>query len=197
MTRNMPENYYTDKIFDKTDFRSAPLAMGEYDGCRFAGCNFEEEHLSAIRFTDCEFEDCNLTNAQVNETALNEVSFLNCKLVGIHFYKCGGLLFSATFMGCQLNLASFYGMNLSNVTFKDCKLIEVDFTEANLSGLVLDACDLNRAIFSDTNLEKADFRTAFNFNIDPERNRLKQAKFSMQNVSGLLSKYGVVIDEGL
>lgn len=190
----MSENYYTDKVFEKVDFKSNPFEFGEYDGCRFVQCNFEDVHLSAFRFSDCEFEDCNLTNAQVNETALNTVIFTNCKLVGIHFYKCGGLLFSAAFKGCQLNLASFYGMNLSNTTFKDCRLIEVDFTETNLSGLVLDACDLGRAIFSDTNLEQADLRTANNFTIDPERNRLKNAKFSLQNVSGLLGKYGVVVE---
>jgi uncharacterized protein YjbI with pentapeptide repeats len=85
-------------------------------------------------------------------------------------------------------------MNLANTKFSDCNLQEVDFTEANLSGLTLHNCDLSRAVFNDTNLEKADLRTAFDFNIDPEHNQLKKACFSLQNVGGLLDKYGVVLE---
>jgi uncharacterized protein YjbI with pentapeptide repeats len=182
--------FFADKEFKNIN----SLEKGEYDNCRFIQCNFEGAHLATIAFTDCKFEDCNLTNAQLNETSLHDVAFTNCKLVGIHFFKYGGFTFSVSFDHCQLNLASFYGMNLANTKFSDCNLQEVDFTEANLSGLTLHNCDLGRAVFSDTNLEKADLRTAFNFSIDPEYNQLKKAKFSLQNVSGLLQKYGVVLE---
>ena len=43
-------------------------------------------------------------------------------------------------------------------------------------------------------LEKADFRTAFNYSIDPENNRMKKAKFSPPEVVGLLNKYDIEID---
>ncbi|HUZ61183.1 MAG TPA: hypothetical protein VMU83_20575 [Hanamia sp.] len=35
-----------------------------------------------------------------------------------------------------------------------------------------------------TNLEKADFRSAFNYSIDPELNEIKKAKFSSDELSG-------------
>jgi hypothetical protein len=43
-------------------------------------------------------------------------------------------------------------------------------------------------------LEKADFRSAFNFSIDPEMNRMKKAKFSRTGVFGLLHKYNIEIE---
>lgn len=186
----MPHSFFTDQEFEGR----STLEMGEYDGCRFINCNLEGVHLATCTFTDCEFEDCNLTNAQVNEAAFNEVSFTRSKLVGVHFYKCGGFTFSARFNHCQLNLTSFYGMNLSNCTFTACSLQEVDFTDATLTGIALPNCDLGRTVFHHTNLEKADLRTAYNLNIDPEHNALKGAKFSVQNVQGLLQKYGVVVE---
>ena len=63
-----------------------------------------------------------------------------------------------------------------------------------MSSGVLDNCNLNRAIFSKTNLEKTDFRTAFNYSIDPEANKIKKARFSKMGLEGLLDKYQIEID---
>lgn len=186
--------FINDRVFEKRDFKTNALKIAEYDGCKFVDCNFEEVHLSTFSFTDCIFEDCNLTNVQLNQASFNNVTFINSKLVGVHFYKSGGFTFLVNFIHCQLNLASFYNMNLSGTIFKDCNLQEVDFTDANLTGVNLHHCNLISAIFNDTNLEKADLRTAYNFTIDPELNRLKKAKFSLQNVNGLLEKYEVKIE---
>ncbi len=190
----MNNAFVNDKAFRNKDFTTIPLEKAEYDGCRFVNCHFENNDLSSLNFIDCMFEDCNLTNAKLNGVMLNDVSFKNCKLVGILFNNCGGFTFSPRFEGCQLNLSSFYQVNVSNVVFTKCRLHEVDFSKANCSGCAFDDCDLQRAVFSDTNLEKADLRTAYNFSIDPDRNRLKKAKFSLQNVAGLLMKYGVEIE---
>jgi uncharacterized protein YjbI with pentapeptide repeats len=70
---------------------------------------------------------------------------------------------------------------------------EVDLIDADLAGTVLDACDFHRAKFDNTNLEKADLRTSYNFSIDPERNKLKKAKFSRDGLAGLLGKYDIII----
>jgi uncharacterized protein YjbI with pentapeptide repeats len=78
--------------------------------------------------------------------------------------------------------------------FVNCTLHEVDFTEADLTASLFENCDLQRTLFANTNLEKADFRTAFNYSIDPELNRIKKARFSMPGVLGLLSKYNIDIE---
>jgi len=51
-----------------------------------------------------------------------------------------------------------------------------------------------RATFENTALEKVDLRTGFNYSINPEINRIKKAKFSLQGVLGLLDKYDIEIE---
>ena len=63
-----------------------------------------------------------------------------------------------------------------------------------MTSALLDHCNLERATFDQTILEKADLRTSYNYSIDPENNRLKKAKFSMEGISGLLDKYDIEIE---
>jgi uncharacterized protein YjbI with pentapeptide repeats len=66
--------------------------------------------------------------------------------------------------------------------------------EADLMGADFQGSDLNGAIFENTILEKADFRHAKNFIIDPETNRIKKAKFALDGLPGLLQKYGIEVE---
>jgi len=72
---------------------------------------------------------------------------------------------------------------------------EIDFAEADLSNSLFDNCNLLQAVFDHTILEKADFRTAYKYSIDPEINRIKKAKFSVAGISGLLDKHGIEIQK--
>jgi fluoroquinolone resistance protein len=98
-----------------------------------------------------------------------------------------------SFTGCLLNLCTFYKMKIKNTRFVNCSLLEVDFTETDLTAAELNNCNMLQAVFDNTILEKADLRTAINFSIDPERNKLKKAKFSATALSGLLHKYDLII----
>jgi len=69
-----------------------------------------------------------------------------------------------------------------------------DFTETDLTMAVFTNCDLMGATFVQTNLKKADFRTAKNYALDPELNRIKGATFSQYGLAGLLAKYDIVIE---
>ncbi len=71
---------------------------------------------------------------------------------------------------------------------------EVDFVEANLSGIKFIECDLLGAIFENTNLERTDFRTAYNYTLDPGQNRIRKTKFSLQGLPGLLTKFDMEIE---
>jgi hypothetical protein len=51
-----------------------------------------------------------------------------------------------------------------------------------------------KAIFENTTIEKSDFRTSFNYLIDPEKNRIRKARFSITGIAGLLDKYDIDID---
>ena len=187
-------NFIADQSFKNQDYTQTRLSKGEYENCIFEGCKFENGYLDNQNFMECEFMDCNLSNANLNHTIFKEVTFSYCKMIGLKFEDCNDFLLDFTFRHCILNLSSFYGLTLRNQTFNDCKLIEVDFTETDLTQVNFENSHLDRAIFSRTNLQKADFTKALNFDIDPEINQLKHARFSKEGLSGLLSKYNIKIE---
>jgi len=115
-------------------------------------------------------------------------------MLGMRFDLCNPFLLSFSFDNCQLDHSSFYGTKIKKTRFKSSKLSEVDFTGCELSESVFQDCDLDRAIFENTHLEKADLRSAFNYSIDPEKNRIRKAKFSVQGVAGLLDKFDIIIE---
>lgn len=191
----MQETYIKDEAFKHTDFSQNPLPAGEYENCIFNGCNFANSNLSEMKFIDCDFIDCNLSLAILNGTAIQNVRFKDCKMLGLRFDACNNFGFSASFDSCQLNHSSFFKTKIKKTIFKDSQLIETDFSNADLTSVVFDNCDLSQAVFNQSVLEKADFRTSFNYSIDLEVNRIKKAKFSIQNIAGLLRKYNIDIEE--
>jgi uncharacterized protein YjbI with pentapeptide repeats len=139
------------------------------------------------------FDGCNLSVAKSGGAAFREVQFRNCKILGFRFDECNSFGLSVSFEHCTLNHSSFYQAKLKKTIFKDCQLHETDLTEADLAGTVFHNCDLAGAVFDRTLLEKADLRTAYNYAIDPENNRIKKARFSLPAVTGLLHKYQIDI----
>ena len=83
---------------------------------------------------------------------------------------------------------------MTKTRFDSCSIKEVNFSYSNLTNAVFHNCDLERAVFNETQLAGADFRSAYNFIIDPEFNPMKKAKFSNQGIIGLLDKYDIKIE---
>lgn len=190
----MELNYTAERSFLKADFTETGFPAGEYENCVFDNCNFLQADLSGSRFTSCLFKNCNLSAAILKRTALADARFEQCNLQGLHFESCDHFLFSASFTGSNLRYSSFYQLKMKKTQFNDCDLRETDFTEADLSGSVFGNCDLALARFEHTGLEKTDFRTARNYVLDPELNRIRKAMFSSPGVTGLLGKYDIEID---
>ncbi len=185
--------YLNNQLFSDLDFTQNLLEKAEYFDCRFSGCNFSHCDLSGFIFENCSFENCDLSMAMLNNTAMREANFKNCKLLGLRFENCNKFSLAFGFDSCSLQYASFFQVKAPNTVFKHCKLSETDFAEADFSGAVFEACDLELAIFEGTKLTSADFSSAYNFSIDPDQNSLEKAKFSAQNLGGLLQKYKIVI----
>ncbi|MBA3662905.1 MAG: pentapeptide repeat-containing protein [Bacteroidetes bacterium] len=190
----MKNTYIENKIIEKEDFTSNKLEVAEYEKCKFVNCNFSNSDLTNVQFLECLFLGCNLSNASLNKTAFKETNFKDCKLLGLHFHNCNEFLLSVNFDNCQLNLSSFFRLKIKKTKFRNCSLQEADFTETDLSGAVFENCDLSRTVFDGTNLEKADLRTSYNYMIDPELNKIKRAKFSLQGIPGLLFKYDIEVE---
>lgn len=190
----MNEVYIDNKTFKGKDFTATPLHKGEYDSCIFDNCNFNESDISDITFIECVFNNCNLSMVKVANTTFNEVRFSGCKVLGVAFNDCNKFILELEFTDCQLNVASFYQLKLKNIRFVNCNLQEADFAEADLSGAKFSNCDLLSAIFDNTNLEKADLSSAYNYQLDPEANKIKKAKFSQNGIIGLLRKYNIRVE---
>ncbi len=86
-------------------------------------------------------------------------------------------------------------MKIRKTLFKDCSVKEVDFSETDLADSSFINCDLTRSFFQHSILEKADFRSALNYSIDPELNRIKKARFAVSGVAGLLDKYQIIVEQ--
>jgi len=191
----MEPSYVEGQTFSKIDFATTPMEKGEYDNCVFSNCNFANADLTEIKFLDTEFIDCNFSNANISMTAFQEITFRDCKMIGLQFEKCNAFGFAASFENCLLNHCTFYQMKLNRSSFINCQLQGVDFVEADLKSGKIVNCDLLNATFENTNLEKADLRNSINYSINPEINRVKNAKFSLPDVIGLLDKYELDIDQ--
>lgn len=191
----MKETYFLDQTYEGQDFTKTPLNKGDYENCTFKNCDFGNHNFIDFKFVDCAFENCNLSLANIAGTAFQHVNFKDCKMLGLRFDAVHPFGLSFTFEGCQLNHSSFFQLKIKKTIFKDSQLQETDFVETDLSNAIFENCDLSRAVFNRTLLEKADFRTAYNYSIDPENNKIKKAKFSIAGISGLLNKYDILIEE--
>ena len=180
-----------DKTFDNIDFTEKSLANNIYTNCVFNDCNFSKTDISYASFEDCIFNICIFSETIVNLTRFKNIIFNETKMMGFHFNNCKEFLFELSFKNCQLDYTIFFEKKMRNTVFIDCSLKEVDFTKADLTMATFANCDLQDATFDDTILEKADFRSARNFRIDPEQNKIKKAKFSYIGLEGLLSKYKI------
>ena len=189
----MKDNYFEDEKFESIDYTLKPFVKGEYENCIFTNCNFSNVDIPHTQFIECTFIGCNISMTKLGNTTLNTVKFKDSKVIGINFETCTEFLFSVEFDNCILNFSSFYKRVMKKSLFKDCTIHEVDFTDADLSGTVFQKCDFNKAKFENTNLEKADLRTSFNYALDPNVNKIRKARFSLDGLPGLLAKYDIVI----
>lgn len=80
---------------------------------------------------------------------------------------------------------------MKNVSFQGSRLKENYFTNTLLNGADFSHVDLSGTIFHNCDLSKADFSTASKYEIDPQSNKIKKAKFSLPEVIGLLSSFEI------
>ena len=166
----------------------------EFENCSFTDCDFSKSELTSAKFVDCVFTNCNLSMVKLSDCNLTNVTFRESKLLGVSFMECKDFLFSVGFEGCVLDYCSFARKKMMKTSFANSSMKGVDFSSTDLTGAKFSNTDLSNAIFNKTTLRQADLSTATNFNIDPESNNIRKAKFSIYGLSGLLGKYDIEVE---
>ncbi len=185
--------YYPDLVFDKVPFPAKGIKDTQFEGCTFKNCDFTAVNFTGCDFSNTTFEDCNLSMVKFGYIGLDKVHFLGCKMVGLDFSNVKDFLFNVSFTNCILDYAAFMKKKNRKCRFNNCSLKGADFSEADLTESVFERCDLNATVFMGSTLNGANFVTSFNFTIDPEKNLLRKAKFSVHGLAGLLTNYGITI----
>ncbi len=99
------------------------------------------------------------------------------------------------FYDCVLSHSTFIGLDLKGLEIMNCIAHEVDFRDAILSKVDFSGTDLAGSVFGNTNLSGADLSRARNYDINPERNILKKAQFSLPEAMALLYSMDIVLKD--
>jgi len=182
------EEQFTNKLYAEDEIMYRDFERCTFTNCDLSGCNY-----LGTAFIDCVFINCNFYEAKINYVSLRDVQFNGCNFTGVNFSMCDALLFSFGFTDCKLDYTKFYTLKLKGTVFTNCTLTAVDFMKADITDVIFDNCNLHKSVFIDTIANKADFTTSYNYTMDPEKNKLKKAKFSQAGLKGLLEKYEIIV----
>jgi uncharacterized protein YjbI with pentapeptide repeats len=179
---------YNNKIFEEQFFN-----VKEFECCTFNNCNFSQCLFIGVAFADCTFNNCILDQAKIGNVAFRNAIFNSCQIREVNFAMCDKFIFAITFNECILDFSKFYTLKLKGTTFQDSSLIAVDFMSAELTEVIFDNCDLYRCEFDKAIANKANFKTSYNYTIDPSKTKIKKAIFSLNELKGLLFKHDLII----
>jgi uncharacterized protein YjbI with pentapeptide repeats len=188
----MPE-YNLDLQYNDITYGEEEVNFKEFESCIFNRCDFSLCSFIAVTFIDCTFNNCNFNNSKINHVALRTVFFNSCKIKEVNFAMCDKLIFEIHFNDCVLDFSKFYTLKMKGTTFMDCSIIAVDFMSTDLTEVVFDNCDLYRSEFAKAIANKANFKTSYNYTIDPTKTKLKKAIFSLDGLKGLLYKHDIIV----
>ena len=178
------------------------LAEGEairdldFDACTFTG-DLEGGRLVGCTFTECEFVGANLSRVDLTDSRFIDCTFTGCKVLAVNFAVMGVGAVSAnpvTFERCQLDLATFQGLDARGFVFRECGLVEVDFSGADLRRASFVGSRLDGARLVRCDLREADFREATGYAIDVRDCQVKGARFSAAEALALLDPFHLRID---
>lgn len=190
---------YIEQTFRQISLEREMVQFTDFEDCVFDSCSFMETCFRKCRFLNCTFSACNLNLIQVDDSTFSRVNFENSKLVGINWtvakWPQKGMLNSIEFADSVLNHATFIGLGLQKTRIIRCQARDVDFSDANMMLADLSDSDFEKSRFINTNLTQADLRGAKNYQISPQLNRLKQARFSLPEAMSLLYSLDILLDE--
>ena len=181
------------KHFTSVDFSQKSLDDHSFSNCTFHCCNFSKSLFRNAAVTSCSFVGCNLSLGILDVCHMQDIHFLDCKIVGVEFFKCCRVFFSVTFKNCLLQYCNFSELNMKSTSFSGSKIKECYFTNTCLNSANFNGTELSGTSFHNCDLCRADFSGATQYSVDPCTNKIKKAKFSLPEVIGLLQGFDIII----
>ncbi|HSD13956.1 MAG TPA: pentapeptide repeat-containing protein [Flavobacterium sp.] len=191
----MNADFIYDKEYRNNIFAEYEIKFKEFENCTFNHCDFTLCNFLGTVFIDCTFYHCNFREAKVGHIGMRNAVFNDCDFTSVNFAMTDQILHEFHFNNSLLDYSQFYALKLKRISFTNCSMVSVDFMKTDLTEALFDNCNLRLAVFTDANCEKTDFYSSFDFNIDPEKTKLKKAIFSSEGIKGLLTKYNLVIKD--
>ena len=188
---------YAEETFEQVQLKQNDVVSAEFRECRFVRCGFSDSVLRACAFEECVFLECDLSLVKLPHSSFSSTRFEGSKIIGVNWTEARWMALRlwqpVRFKNCIINHSTFLGLDLKGVSFVECMAKDVDFREANLSKADFSGSDLTGAQFGGTNLTGANLQSALNYSIDPGRNVLKGARFSLPEAMSLLSGLDIEI----
>ncbi|MCU7495897.1 MAG: pentapeptide repeat-containing protein [Ignavibacteria bacterium] len=186
------KEYYLRESFSGREFSDSELQETEFSECTFEKMNFEKTKFKYVRFENCTFHKCNLGLIKITGSRFIDCKFTDCKLIGVNWQEAEAPV-EIVMEKCKLDYSIFYGLDLRRIEITESFAKEVNFENADLSKGKFNGTDFYLSKFKNTNLSFTDFREATNYDINPEFNRIKKAKFSMPEAMTLLQCFDIQI----
>lgn len=178
-------------IIEKIDYTKEPM-LAEYYDCTFRNCDFHELMISNTRFENCEFIECNFSLA-VFTNAVYDAIFDHCHMLGCSFAGLNAFSGGLQFIGCNLNYSNYSQIRMKGMHFSECQMMEASFADAEVKNSTFAACNLERTDFDGADITQCDFATSYNYTVNPTRTKLRKARFSKDQLEGLVAHLGIVV----
>ena len=170
----------------------------EFIDCTFEGCRWNGVRVQNCTFSGCRVVRCQLSAVVFSFCLMKDAVMEGCAFRGIAW---GGLQGRSALVqpfsrlkNCVFQYNEFAGMALAGFDFSSCEFRECVFDECKLTGAGFHGVPLGRTSFSRCDLQRADFRMAEAYAINPADNRMKGARFSFPDVVALLEGTGIQIE---
>lgn len=192
----MPKQYYQGETFENPD--PALLQDAEFNDCTFTGCRWDNVRVRNCTFLSCTFQHCSWSSVVFSFCQMRDAWFSGCAFRSIAW---GGLQGRSALVQpfgkaerCEFRYNEFSGMTFVGFDFSSCRFGDCIFDDCRLAGANFRCVPLGRTQFSRCDLQKADFREATDYAIDPSANKMQGARFSFPDVVALLSGFGLKIE---
>lgn len=162
----------------------------EFFRCVFERCQLQESQWKDCLLESVIFRGCDLTRAQWQRVGLRGVRFEGSKLMGINWSSVSPIP-EVAFEECNLRYATFEKLNLRKTPFSRCSVREVNLLECDLSDADFTGSDLSGTTVRGCTLARADLSTTTGAFLDPARNRVKDARVSVETAVALAESLGM------